>query len=93
MIPNGYPLVKGSGLTLDIRRPTIGVMSTSEEKRRHSAAVILRFEPEQLDMIDQAANHAGLNRSAWLRSTVLRAAREEMGEGGGSRGKARKPSP
>jgi uncharacterized protein (DUF1778 family) len=54
----------------------------SEESRKHSQSVLLRFEPDQLEMIDKAAEHAGLNRTAWLRSSVLRAAREEVGEGG-----------
>lgn len=54
----------------------------AEESRKHSVPVLLRFEPEQLEMIDKAAEHAGLNRTAWLRSSVLRSAREELGEGG-----------
>jgi len=52
-----------------------------EEQRKHSQPVLLRFEPDQLDMIDRASERAGLNRSAWLRFAVLRAAREELGEG------------
>lgn len=58
----------------------------SEESRKHSQSILLRFEPDQLDMIDRAAEHAGLNRTAWLRSSVLRAAREEL-EGKGGKGK------
>jgi uncharacterized protein (DUF1778 family) len=53
-----------------------------EESRKHTQSVLLRFEPEQLEMIDTAAEHAGLNRTAWLRAVVIRAAREELGEGG-----------
>lgn len=57
----------------------------AEESRKHSQGVLLRFEPDQLDMIDRAAEHAGLNRTSWLRATVLRVAREELGEGKGKR--------
>jgi uncharacterized protein (DUF1778 family) len=60
----------------------------SEESRKHSQGVLLRFEPDQLEMIDQAADHAGLNRTSWLRAAVIRAAREELGEKGG-RGKGK----
>lgn len=60
----------------------------SEESRKHSQSVLLRFEPDQLDMIDRAAKHAGLNRTSWLRLTVLRVAREELGEGGKPKRKA-----
>jgi uncharacterized protein (DUF1778 family) len=63
-------------------------MSMSEESRKHSQSVLLRFEPDQLEMIDKAAEHAGLNRTAWLRSSVLRAARDELGDGG--KGKPKK---
>ncbi len=60
-----------------------------DETRKHSQSVLLRFEPDQLEMIDQAAEHAGLNRSGWLRAAVIRAAREELGEKGSKgRGKA-----
>lgn len=59
-----------------------------EENRKHSHSVLLRFESEQLEMIDRAAEHAGLNRTSWLRAAVIRAAREELGEKGGKgRGK------
>lgn len=60
-----------------------------DETRKHSQSVLLRFEPDQLEMIDQAADHAGLNRTSWLRAAVIRAAREELGEKGGKgRGKS-----
>lgn len=54
----------------------------SEESRKHSQGVLLRFEPEQLELIDRAAEHAGLNRTSWLRAAVIRASREELGEEG-----------
>ncbi len=50
-------------------------------KRRHTEQVLLRFDPEQLALIDGAADQAGLNRTAWLRMTALRVAREELGHG------------
>jgi uncharacterized protein (DUF1778 family) len=52
----------------------------ADENRKHSQGILLRFEPEQLDLIERAAEHAALNRTAWLRTVVLRAAREELGE-------------
>jgi hypothetical protein len=80
------------GLKKDIRRNTIVSMSETPN-RKHSAAVVLRFEPEQLDMIDRAAAKSALNRTAWIRTTLLRIARDEAGEiGGKGRGK-RHPSP
>lgn len=50
-------------------------------KRRHTEQVLLRFDPEQLALIDEAADQAGLNRTAWLRMTALRVAKEELGKG------------
>ena len=50
-------------------------------KRRHTEQVLLRFDPEQLGLIDEAADQAGLNRTAWLRMTALRVAKEELGKG------------
>lgn len=52
----------------------------NEVNRKHSQGVLLRFEEDQLEMIDKAAEHAGLNRTAWLRSVVIKAARVELGE-------------
>jgi len=66
---------------------------SEDPTRRHSAPVVLRFEPEQLDMIDRAAGKAALNRSAWIRSTLLRVAREELNEEGGKGKGKRSPSP
>jgi uncharacterized protein (DUF1778 family) len=50
-------------------------------KRRHTEQVLLRFDPEQLALIDEAADQAGLNRTGWLRMTALRVAKEELGRG------------
>ncbi|HZF10800.1 MAG TPA: hypothetical protein VFE33_18585 [Thermoanaerobaculia bacterium] len=49
------------------------------EKRRHTEQVLVRFDPEQLALIDGAADQAGLNRTAWLRMTAIRVAKEELG--------------
>jgi len=46
--------------------------------RRHSAPVLMRFDPDQLRLIAEAADRAGLNRTAWIRTTLLRAARTEL---------------
>jgi hypothetical protein len=77
-ISAGYPNVKGVW-TKKISRGYDGAMS---EDRKHSQSILLRFEPEHLEMIDRAAEHAGLNRTSWLRASVLKAARTELGEGG-----------
>ena len=46
--------------------------------RTQTAPVLLRFEPPHLEMIDHAAEHMGLARAAWIRSTLLQAAREVL---------------
>jgi len=64
-------------------------MSDEQANRKHSQGVLLRFEPGQLDLIDQAAEHSGLNRTGWMRHSLLRVAREEV-EAMGGKGKRRK---
>jgi uncharacterized protein (DUF1778 family) len=59
----------------------------ADRPRKHTEAVILRFEPEHLELVDRAATQAGLNRTAWLRALAIRMAREELGEGGKGKGK------
>ena len=51
--------------------------------RNQTAPVLLRFEPAHLEMIDHAAEHLGLARASWIRSALLRAAREVLKEAGG----------
>ncbi len=51
--------------------------------RTQTEPVLLRFEPNHLEMIDHAAEHLGLARAAWIRSTLLQAAREVL-KGSGS---------
>lgn len=48
--------------------------------RTQTEPVLLRFEPEHLEMIDRAAEHLGLARAAWIRSTLLQAARGVLKE-------------
>jgi uncharacterized protein (DUF1778 family) len=62
-------------------------MSEDTPRRKHTEQVLLRFEPEQLALIDEAAAQDGLNRTAWLRMTALRTAKEALGrsvKGGGA---------
>jgi uncharacterized protein (DUF1778 family) len=46
--------------------------------RTQTEPVLLRFEPGHLEMIDAAAEHLGLARASWIRSTLLQAAREVL---------------
>lgn len=48
--------------------------------RTQTEPVLLRFEPSHLEIIDHAAEHLGLARASWIRSTLLRAAREVLKE-------------
>lgn len=48
------------------------------QNRTQTEPVLLRFEPAHLEMIDRAAEHLGLSRAAWVRSTMLQAAREVL---------------
>jgi uncharacterized protein (DUF1778 family) len=77
-------------LTVGIFWPYIGRMA--DRSRKHTAAIVLRFEPEQLEMVDQAAEQAGLSRTSWLRALAIRAARQELGEEGGKGKGKRRPS-
>lgn len=50
------------------------------EERKHSADIRLRVIPEHDRLFRDAAEHAGLNLSSWLRQIALRAARKELSE-------------
>lgn len=50
--------------------------------RTQTEPVLLRFESPHLEMIDHAAEHLGLSRAAWIRSTLLQAARELLKRAG-----------
>jgi predicted DNA binding CopG/RHH family protein len=43
------------------------------KKRKDKEAVLIRFEDEQLTMMDQRAAALGLSRAAWLRMIVAKA--------------------
>ena len=64
-----------------------------DRPRKHTEAVILRFEPEHLELVDRAAELSGLNRTAWLRALAIREARAELAESAGAKGKSKRPSP
>jgi uncharacterized protein (DUF1778 family) len=48
--------------------------------RTQTEPVLLRLDPTHLEMINAAAEHLGLARAAWIRSTLLQAAREVLKE-------------
>jgi len=50
--------------------------------RTQTEPVLLRFEPKHLEMIGHAAEHLGLARAAWIRSTLLQAARDVLKQAG-----------
>jgi len=52
-------------------------------RRHQTEPVLLRLEPEQLKLISDAADHMALPRAAWMRSTLIQAAREVLGAKGG----------
>lgn len=47
-------------------------------RRHQTEPVLLRLEPEQLKLISDAADHLALPRAAWMRSTLIQAAREVL---------------
>lgn len=49
-------------------------------RRNQTEPVLLRLEPDQLETISKAAQHVGLARAAWMRSTLLQAARGVLKE-------------
>jgi uncharacterized protein (DUF1778 family) len=55
-------------------------MSDDKSSRQHTAALNMRLKPDQLELFREAAEHAGLSLSGWVRERLLRAAREELGE-------------
>jgi uncharacterized protein (DUF1778 family) len=51
-----------------------------QHHRNQTEPVLLRLEPDHLKLISDAARHMGLARAAWIRSTLLQAARAVMKE-------------
>lgn len=41
---------------------------------------VVRFTPEQLEVVDAACERAGLSRTGWFRSTLIRVARDELSQ-------------
>lgn len=54
--------------------------SREKPQRQHSEPVLVRFTPEHLRLVDAAAERAGLSRTGWIRSTLIRTARDELKE-------------
>ena len=50
-----------------------------DEKRKDKEAVLIRFEDEQLTLMDERAAELGLSRAAWLRMVVSKALRGKKG--------------
>ncbi|MEM7048938.1 MAG: DUF1778 domain-containing protein [Acidobacteriota bacterium] len=44
--------------------------------------MLVRLTEEQLELVDRAAEATGLNRTGWVRMTLLQAAKQQLGEGG-----------
>lgn len=81
MISHGYPVVS---LWIDFY-PSVGYLldmpkEPSTPQRQHSEPVLVRFTPEHLRLVDAAAERAGLSRTGWIRSTLIRVAREELAQ-------------
>lgn len=50
-------------------------VSGTMTKRANKTTIMLRIDPELLDQITREARDAGLTRSAWIHSTLTKAAR------------------
>jgi hypothetical protein len=64
----------------------------TEGTRAPTEGVLIRFDPQHLKLVSEAANYLGLPRSAWMRATVLREARQILagkidGNGGAGTGR------
>jgi len=59
---------------------SVAACLASATGRTQTDPVLLRFEPTHLEMIDHAPEHLGLARAAWIRSTLLQAARGVLRE-------------
>jgi uncharacterized protein (DUF1778 family) len=46
--------------------------------RTQTEALLIRFEPDHLKLVSEAASYLGLPKSSWIRTTVLREAREVL---------------
>lgn len=70
-----------SRVDVDIFRIYNGYMTKEDTpNRKHSVSILLRVTPEHGDLIQRAADHAGISRSDWIRERLIREARKEVGE-------------
>jgi hypothetical protein len=53
-----------------------GGAEMSAGNRTPTEGVLIRFDPNHLKLVSEAADYLGLPRSAWMRATVLREARQ-----------------
>jgi hypothetical protein len=53
--------------------------STTEHQERRKVPIMMRFDRDVLQRVDQAAKRRGISRSAWIQFTVSRAL--DQGEG------------
>jgi uncharacterized protein (DUF1778 family) len=59
---------------------TGGNNMSAESRTPPTEGVLIRFDPKHLKLVSQAADYLGLPRSAWMRATVLREARQILAE-------------
>ena len=59
-------------------------MKEQPKNREYTASLNMRLRPEQAELFKDAANHAGLSLSGWVRSRLLEAARRELEKAGGA---------
>jgi uncharacterized protein (DUF1778 family) len=52
----------------------------SDGTRTPTEGVLIRFDPNHLKLVSEAADYLGLPRSAWMRATVIREARQILAE-------------
>jgi predicted HicB family RNase H-like nuclease len=58
----------------------LGMVKKTAAPRRHTAMLNIRLLPEHAELIRQAAEHAGVSLSDWIRERLIRAARKEVPE-------------
>jgi len=58
-------------------------MKKPQENRTQTEALLIRFEPDHFKLVEEAAEYLGLPKSTWIRTTMLREAREVLKQAGG----------
>ncbi len=70
-IPRAYPKdIQSEDAFIKGKQP-----SAATDKRANKTSIMLRIDPELLADITREAREAGLTRSAWIHSTLTKAAR------------------